>query len=115
MKDKPEPSEESFVYVFIEVCGQYDDSWEPLYVIEQYTNINIGITISRSATEWNSIIIALTVLLLAQIFTSSLFFDQTILQLHQTRGWHSAVMPLGRWHLCSWCSLPPTRSKAHHS
>ena len=51
MKDKPEPSEESFVYVFIEICGQYDDSWEPLYVIEQYTNINIGITISRSATE----------------------------------------------------------------
>ena len=51
MKDEPKPPEECFVYVFKEVSGQYNDSWEPFYVIEQYTNINIGITISRSAIE----------------------------------------------------------------
>ena len=51
MKDEPKPPEESFIYVLKEVGGQYNDSWEPFNVIEQYTNINIGITISRSATE----------------------------------------------------------------
>ena len=51
MKDEPKPPEESLVYVFKEVSGQYDDSWEPFYVIQQHTDINVGITISRSAAK----------------------------------------------------------------
>ena len=50
MKDEPKPSKESLVYVLKEVSRQYDDSWESLDVIEQYTNVNIGITIRRGAT-----------------------------------------------------------------
>ena len=47
MKDEAKPPEESFVDVFKEVSGKYDNSREPLNVVEQHTNINIGITVRR--------------------------------------------------------------------
>ena len=46
MKHKLESSEQSLVNVVYDVGGQYDNTGEPLNVVQQHTHINIGISVS---------------------------------------------------------------------
>ena len=41
--------EEGLVNILNEVCGEDDDAWEPLYVVEENSHINISIAISGCA------------------------------------------------------------------
>lgn len=47
MQHKSQPPEEGLVNVVNEVGGEYDDPWEPLNVVEQYSYIDISIAVSR--------------------------------------------------------------------
>lgn len=51
MQHKSQPPEESLVDIVNEVSSEYDDSREPLYVIEQYSYIDISIAVSRCAVQ----------------------------------------------------------------
>ena len=49
MEHKSQPPEEGLVNVVNEVSSEYDDPWEPLNVIEQYSYIDISIAVGRCA------------------------------------------------------------------
>ena len=49
MQHESQSSEEGLVDVLNEVCGEYNDAWKPLYVVEEHSHIDISIAISGCA------------------------------------------------------------------
>ena len=49
MQHEAQSPEEGLVDILNEVCGENDDAWKPLYVVEENSHINISIAISGCA------------------------------------------------------------------
>ena len=49
MQHEAQSPEEGLVDILNEVCGEDDDAWKPLYVVEENSHINISIAISGCA------------------------------------------------------------------
>ena len=49
VQHEAQSAKEGLVGILNEVCGEDDDAWEPLYVVEENSHINISIAISGCA------------------------------------------------------------------
>ena len=49
MQHKSQSPEEGLVDVVNEVCGEYNDPWKSLYVVEEDSHVDISIAISGCA------------------------------------------------------------------
>lgn len=54
MKNKFQASEKGFVDVVDEIRSEYDDAWIALNMIQQNTDVDIGISVSRRANKSQS-------------------------------------------------------------
>ena len=84
MKYKLETPEKRFVNVVNKVCGQYHNARVSFNVIQQNTNINICVSVSR-CTKTNGILNFLKSCNTLNSITSCLFLNRRGLPLHQTQ------------------------------